>query len=360
MAIRGGLGLLAGLYDGGLTAYLAAERVGLRRRTHLPIPVVSVGNLSVGGTGKTPMTILLGRMLEAAGLRVAILSRGHGGASHETRVVSSGDGAVLLSPSDAGDEPVLLAASLRNIPVVVGKDRRLSGREAMRRWPLDVVVLDDGFQYWQLFRDLDIVLLDSRYPFENGHPLPRGLLREPARNLGRAGIVVVTRASRLGVDITARERIVSQVKEFTPQAGIYFSDHIASCLVRVDGGDGWTSTQTEDLDHLNGRLVVAVSAIAQPQSFIETLMSATQCQLVAAISRDDHSTFGHNDIADILEKAIGLGAEAIVMTEKDAVKWREASPNLELPVFALRITMKIERQHEFFEEVLKRSGIVAV
>ena len=178
---RGVLGGLAALYDGGLEAYLLAERVGVRRRERLPIPIISIGNLTVGGTGKTPMTQWLCRRLVSENKRVAVLSRGHGGTSQSVRLVSGLDGKVRLSAADAGDEPNLLAQTLPGVPVLVGKDRRLSGREALRLFDLDVLVLDDGFQFWQLARDLDIVLLDARRPFDNGFPLPRGLLREPKR-----------------------------------------------------------------------------------------------------------------------------------------------------------------------------------
>jgi tetraacyldisaccharide 4'-kinase len=129
---RSVLGGLATIYDAGLEAYLFAERMGIRRREHLPVPIISIGNLTVGGTGKTPMTQFLCRQLVGQGKRVAVLSRGHGGASQSVRVVSDDDGRVLLSAQDAGDEPVLLARTLPGVPVLVGKDRRLSGREALR------------------------------------------------------------------------------------------------------------------------------------------------------------------------------------------------------------------------------------
>ena len=229
--VRAFLGGCADLYDFGLEAYLASERWGLRRRGRLPISILSIGNLTVGGTGKTPMTQYLCRCLQAHGKRVAILSRGHGGESQSVRLVSDLTGPVLLSAAEAGDEPVLLARTLPGVPVLVGKDRRLSGREALRRFGLDALVLDDGFQFWQLQRDLDIVLLDARCPFDNGFSLPRGLLREPKRHLRRAGIVVATRSG--GLTVPERESLIAQIRDLAPNAPLFFADHRAVGFVPV-------------------------------------------------------------------------------------------------------------------------------
>ena len=249
----------ARLYEVGLEVYLGMERVGLRRRERLPIPVVSIGNLTTGGTGKTPMTQMLCRRLTASGRRVAVLSRGHGGKGQGVRLVSDTHGNIARSAADAGDEPLLLAQALPGVPVLVGKDRRQSGREALRRFGLDALVLDDGLQYWQLARDLDIVLLDARRPFDNGWPLPRGLLREPARHLARAGIVVVTRADTL--DALGRAALTARAAAFAPAAEIFFARHTPIGLVPV----GVFGAPVLPLDALQGRRVLAWSAIAQPE-----------------------------------------------------------------------------------------------
>ncbi len=341
---RGVLGGLAGLYDAGLEAYLAAERVGLRRREHLPIPVISIGNLTVGGTGKTPMTQFLCRQLAAQGKRVAVLSRGHGGSSQSVRLVSDASGQVLLSAKDAGDEPVLLAQTLPGVPVLVGKDRRMSGREALRRFDLDVLVLDDGFQFWQLARDLDIVLLDARRPFDNGFPLPRGLLREPKRHLCLAKVVVVTRSRVLSA--AQRTALTAQVSQLAPKARLFFADHQAAGLVPADA----LHAPLMPLADLAGTPIAAVSAIAQPQSFVDTLTRSTGAAIVYQKAWTDHQAISEAEAGEIVQEAERAGAAALVMTEKDAVKWPFPT-GAGLPLYALRIEMAVEDEAGFMKAV---------
>ena len=348
-ALRGLLGGCAALYDAGLEGYLAGERLGLRRRDRLPIPVISVGNLSVGGTGKTPMTQLLCRRLQGQGKRVAVLSRGHGGEGHSVRVVSDG-GEISLSTEQVGDEPCLLALTLPGIPVLVGKDRRQSGREAMRRFGLDTLILDDGFQFWQLQRDMDIVLLDARRPFDNGFPLPRGLLREPKRHLRRAGVVVATRAG--GLTAGERQDLAGRVAALAPDAPLFFADHRAAGLVAADD----LSAPMQPLSALGGRRVFAASAIAQPQSFIETLARDLGAEVVGSRAWADHHKISPSDARTAMDAAVQAGAEALVMTEKDAVKWPHARGGgvWDLPLYALRIEMTVEDEAGFMERVMDR------
>ena len=187
---------LAWGYQAISNGFLLTERWGLRKRFRplnvhgQPVPVIVIGNLSSGGTGKTPMAALVVGLLQAQGKRAVLLSRGHGGsneAGRVPRIVSDGN-QVLLTPGEAGDEPVLLANYLPGVPLVVCRDRRQSAQLAIERFAPDVLVLDDGFQHWRLYRDLDIVLLDAQNPFDNGFVLPRGKLREPPSHLSRAGV----------------------------------------------------------------------------------------------------------------------------------------------------------------------------
>ncbi len=343
---RGVLGGLARLYDAGLEAYLFAERVGLRRREHLPVAVISIGNLTVGGTGKTPMTQFLCRCLMAQGKRVGVLSRGHGGSNQSVRLVSDATGRVLLPTSDAGDEPVLLALTLPGVPVLVGKDRRLSGREALRRFDLDVLVLDDGFQYWQLARDLDIVLLDARRPFGNGFPLPRGLLREPKRHLSRAKVVVLTRSSVLSA--MQRTALTTQVSQLAPEARLFFADHKAAGLVPADA----LHAPLKPLADLLGMPIAAVSAIAQPQSFRDTLTRSTGATIVCQKAWVDHQVISGAEAGAVIQEAERAGAAALVMTEKDAVKWPFPQKTI-LPLYALRVEMALEDEAGFMEETYR-------
>jgi tetraacyldisaccharide 4'-kinase len=346
-SVRSLLRALSALYDVGLDAYLTAEKVGMRRRKMLPVPVISIGNLTVGGTGKTPMTQMLCRRLQAHGTRLAVLSRGHGGESQSVRLVSDRDGPCLLTASEAGDEPVLLAQSLPGVPVLVGKDRRLSGREALRRFDLDALVLDDGFQYWQLARTLDIVLLDARRPFGNGHSLPRGLLRESKRHLSRAGIVVVTRASQLNGE--ERLSLTAQIAALAPSASLYFADHHATGFVSVSD----LAASLLPLDALRGKAIYAVSAIAQPASFLHSLEQEAEVRIAGQEAWDDHHAFDLTQAREVQKAALLTGAVAIVMTEKDAVKWPTSVVD-SLPTYALRVEMAIENEAEFLAEILGR------
>ena len=334
---RGGLSGLERLYGAGLAAYLFAERLGLRRRERLPLPVISIGNLSVGGTGKTPMTQWLASRLRAGGQRVAVLSRGHGGASQSVRLVSDGAGQVLLSASDAGDEPYLLAETLPGTPVLVGKDRRKSGRAALRQFNLDVLVLDDGFQFWQLARNLDIVLLDARRPFANGHALPRGLLREPKQNLRRASVVVLTRAGAL--DAAARRVRAAEVARLAPRAFVFFADHRAAGFVPAHD----LSAPLLPLDRFRGQPVFAACAIARPESFRQTLEQEAGAQVLGLQVWEDHHSLTREDTDRVQAEAARAGAETVIITEKDAVKWAAVcAADAALPVYALRVAMAVD------------------
>ena len=345
--LRGFLGGCAGLYDVGLEAYLAGEGLGLRRRGRLPVPVISVGNLTVGGTGKTPMTQWLCRRLQAQGKRVAVLSRGHGGEGRSVRVVSDEAGRVFLTAAEAGDEPVLLAYTLPGLPVLVGKDRRDSGREALRRHGLDALILDDGFQFWQLARDLDVVLLDARRPFDNGFPLPRGLLREPKRHLARAGVVVATRSGALTEE--ERRTMADRVRRLAPHVPLFFADHCAVGFVPADD----LASPMLPLGQLQRTRVFAVSAIAQPASFVETLERAG-ARVVGHRDWSDHHKFSPEQAQGVLEEAARAGAEAVVMTEKDAVKWATLDAPRLLPIYALRIEMVLDDEESFMQAIMQK------
>jgi tetraacyldisaccharide 4'-kinase len=346
-ALRGFAAGSARLYEVGLDAYLGMERTGLRKRETLPVPVVSIGNLTVGGTGKTPMTRLLCRRFQEAGRRPAILSRGHGGKGAGIRLVSDAHGNIARSASDAGDEPLLLAQSLSGVPVLVGKDRRLSGREAMRRFPLDVLVLDDGFQYWQLARDLDIVLVDARRPFDNGSCLPRGLLREPSAHLRRAEVIVATRACNLGD--AERQALREQIVRLAPDAHLFFARHTATGFVPLTGSD----RELLPLEALAGQSVVAWSAIARPDSFVSSLQ-ASGVHLAGHLARADHAIPSDEDVAETEALVKTTQAEALVMTEKDAVKWPFANHSSSLPAYALRVEMQVENEPEFLSIISER------
>lgn len=346
--LRRALGALSRLYDVGLALYLASEQVGVRRREKLPVPVVSIGNLTVGGTGKTPMAQLLCRELVSRGFQIALLSRGHGGRNAGVLAVSDGAGGIHVSPDEAGDEPVLLAQTLLSVPVLVGKDRRESGREALRRHRLDALVLDDGLQYWQLARDLDIVLLDADLPFDNGRTLPRGLLREPAKHIRRAGIVVYTRSESL--QPADRTKLRERMALLAPKAAVFFGIHQTTGFLRLtDGGHS-----TEFITALRGKPVLALSGIARPETFYRSLTDDAGCDVVHRIDLKDHHKIMLSDIDGAVRMARKSGAKAIVITEKDSVKWAALHATAPFPVYVLTVAMQIDRQSEFIDLVVSR------
>ena len=329
---------LAWLHRLGLEIYLLPYTLGLRRRCRLPVPVIAIGNLSSGGTGKTPMAALVARQLAHSGQRVVLLSRGYGGQATGPRIVSD-DVQILLGPSEAGDEPTLLARLLPGIPVIVGKDRRQSGRVAVERFHPDVIVLDDALQFWQLHRDLDIVLLDARRPFDNGWLLPRGLLREPPSHLRRAGIVVLTRADR--VDLATLAATKAQVNRLSPQAAVFTATHAPIAWVRA--GEETTLPR----EALAERDVAAFSGIADCGAFVASV-EGLGARVIDLHDFGDHHVYTSDD----LEAISRVHADAAVTTEKDMVKVAGLWPTADaLPLYALRIGMKIDDLPGFLERI---------
>ena len=342
--LRGLLTPFAWLHQGVLEAYLLPYNTGLRKRFRLvksdgqPVPVVAIGNLSSGGTGKTPMAQAVAGHLQKRGLRVVLLSRGHGGSgeSRQTpRIVSDGK-SVLLTPESAGDEPILLANSLPGVPVIVGRDRRASGRLAVQTFAPDILVLDDALQYWQLHRDLNIVLLDARCPFDNGFVLPRGLLREPPSHLKRAGIVVLTRADRAAPETLAKN--VAHAQNLAPNAAVFTATHAPIGWVRA------SDSAILPLNALPPEPALAFSGIADGTAFAESVRSLG---ISVTDSRDfgDHHAYGPEDITALTQ---ATNARIAVTTEKDLVKVAPLWPTDGIPLYALRIGMSVRDGSRFF------------
>lgn len=351
--LRGLLTPLAGLHQIGLEAYLLPYRTGVRKQARLPVPVVAIGNLSSGGTGKTPMAALVAAHLQSTGRNVVLLSRGHGGQSESkrtARLVSDGK-TVLLRPTEAGDEPVLLAESLPGVPVIVGRDRRVSGKSACETFAPDIILCDDALQFWQLHRDLNIVLLDARRPWDNGYVLPRGLLREPPRHIARAGVVVLTRADRASREHIERSR--RQIARYAPSVPVFCATHAPQNWVSV--GEKETG-DVLPLSHLRNEKAFVFSGIADHAAFVETV----RAQGVAVTGERgfaDHHAYAPEEINALAASARASGADALVTTEKDAVKVgpllaalrdKNAAP---LPAYALRVGMQVENESAFFAAV---------
>lgn len=322
------------------------------RANTLGCQVISVGNVTVGGTGKTPIVETFARSLQQKGRKVAILSRGY--KSKKTplwekllkkeerlpRVVS--DGKRLLLNSDlAGDEPYMLASNLPEVVVLVDKDRVKAGKYAIKKFGCDTLVLDDGFQYLKLQHRLDIVLVDYTNPFGYSRVLPRGLLREPMRNLKRAGFIFITKCPPEGAP-----ELKAKLRELNRNAEISECRHSTKYLENL-----YTRERVE-LRFLNGRKVSAVSGIAVPEGF-ETGLRGLGAEIVHSARYADHHRYTQQEIIETINHAVESGAEMIITTEKDAVRF-PLIERCDLPVLFLRVEIEMLSGAEAFEQWIDR------
>jgi len=313
----------------------------------LPCRVISVGNITVGGTGKTPMTIYLAQELKQAGYRVAIMSRGYkGGAERQGGIVSDGS-SLLMDSERAGDEPFMMACRLKDIPVIVGKSRFEAGRLVVSKFQPDVIVLDDAFQHLQLKRDIDIVLLDHGQPFGNTHLLPRGILREPLTAMTRATACILTRC-RDDAEETARSSIAT-IKSILPQTPIFKSSYIPYCYTVKDGDGpalpaGSNFFVPHDLGDIKNRKVFGFSGIARNDDF-QRSVKTLGFNVTGFLEFSDHHRYTAPDLKTILRTARETGARQLITTEKDYVRLtgKGACP-MDLVVVGVRVAFKDDGQ----------------
>jgi len=297
-------------------------RAGILATRRLPCPVISIGNLTVGGTGKTPLTILLARELQQRGYRVAVLSRGYGG-SLEGQVAVVSDGAsLLLGPGQAGDEPCLLARSVAGLIVVIGSDRYQAGLAALERFRPDVLLLDDGFQHIRLHRDLNILLLDAARPFGNGWTVPLGMLREPRTALQRADLALFTRcrgAETLPVLALPASRSYHRLASFQ--------------LVATGGA--------VPLEQLQQGRVAAFAGIAEPSAFFESLRQLG-IKPVATLSLPDHEPYHAAGLQQLETLIASAGPDWLITTEKDGIKLQEGGYAWSSRLVTARLEVQLE------------------
>lgn len=325
---------LAALYRGASVLRAALYRASSRRVERLSRPVVSVGNLTVGGTGKTPVTAWLARELIAAGFTPAILSRGYGGEKPagytKDRVLLVSDGVKIhLGPRWAGDEPYWLAWKLPGVPVLCHPDRARAGRWAEKNLATDVFLLDDGFQHLALHRDFNLLLLDGAAPFGNGRVLPSGPLRESPQALARADAVLLTRCRETGGGPAAEE-----IRRRAGGIPVFTSVFAPTRLLQADG------TPAGALAEFSGRRVVACAGIARPEQFFWMLEEAG-LEVADRIAFADHQTYGDEEVRRIAGACRATGAEMVVATEKDLVKMQELK--LDIPIRALEIELRLHQ-----------------
>ena len=320
-------------YGAGVRSRVWWYRHGGGRVHTLGRPVVSVGNLTVGGTGKTPLVIALGEALLARGVDVAVLSRGYGGGLERVGgLVSDGSGRRPLDWTDAGDEPALIARRLPRAAVIVGRDRASAWSRFGRARPPGVCVLDDGFQHLAIARDEDLLVLDATESYADAALLPRGRLREPLNALARASAVVVTRVDQAAPGaVDAIEALVRRVGSDVP---LFYARFALSGLAAVGAGG------TAPLDRLAGARVVAVAGIGRFESFV-ALLERAGAKVVAAMRFRDHHPYRCADVDAVRARCRSVGADFAVTTEKDAVKL-EAQVAPGDTVWAVRMDVRVE------------------
>jgi tetraacyldisaccharide 4'-kinase len=310
---------------------------GVFKTRQLPCRVLSVGNITVGGTGKTPLVAALAKELQQRGMHVGILSRGYKGLKERTGGVLSDGTKIYLAPAEAGDEPFMLATMLSHVPVLVGKNRYEMGIYAVETFGVNVLILDDGFQHVRVKRDLDIVLIDSRRGFGNGHLFPRGPLREPLRSLRRASLLILTKTD---FSQPLDHELTDALRSHTPTVPLYHSRYKPISLVEMASGKEFPT------EFLHGKRVLAFAGIADPEYFVH-ILKGLGANIVRAVPFPDHHQYTTEDVRELSEYRDTL--DLFVTTQKDNVKLKEI-PLEGLPLFVLAIVPEILEQ-AFYQSV---------
>ncbi len=349
---------LSGLFRILVQIRLWRYRRGWKPQAHLGTQVVAIGNITVGGTGKTPVVELLARSLRDRGRNVAILSRGYKSKKLDRpqkwtdrkgnpvpgetmpKVVSTGS-AVLLDSKYAGDEPFMLAKNLDGVAVVVDKNRVKGGLFAVGQLGADTLLLDDGMQYLDLAHSLDIVLIDSGSPFGTEALLPRGTLREPPRNLRRASYILITKC-----DGRSNEALITRIRKYNKTADIVECTHGPIYLENV------FTRERQSLDFLTDKWVGAISAIAVPEAF-EGALEKLGARVEIRRRFSDHYRFSRKEVESFMQRCVERDMELIVTTEKDAVRFPTPA-SIDVPVYFLRIEVEILKGQEIWDRLIDR------
>ena len=327
---------LSVLYSAVTRTRLSLYRRGTFHSVKLDRPVISVGNITTGGTGKTPLVEWVARNLAAAGKKVCILTRGYGRDNPDRMVVVSDGETIMATHAAAGDEPFLLATNLAGAAAVISSaDRVAAGNEAIKQFDTDCFVLDDGFQHLRLERDLNIVTIDATNPWGGGHLLPYGHLREPLSGLSRADCIVITRTDQAG----NLDQLRDEIRRHTGDIRIFQSRMQTTRITRLDGS----------LDAIVPP-VAAFCAVGNPRSFFNQVPD----ELVRETAFPDHHHYSQRDVDSLIDAAKHAGANSLVTTAKDAVKLRSLS--FYLPCYVLEIEPRIDNDAELIGLVLSAAN----
>src|SRR5271165_5828545 len=351
------LRLLSFLYLAIVQFRLYLYRNRILKDRQLGCPVISIGNLTVGGTGKTPVVEKFAKALQNGGRRVAILSRGYKsvdrrrkitwwekllaqGSENPPRIVSDGK-SVLLDSATAGDEPYMLALNLKGVAVVVDKDRVKAGLHAIKNLDVDTLLLDDGLQYLHLKHRIDIVLVDRQAPFGNEHLLPRGTLREPPRNLRRASYILITKC-----DGEPNDDLIRRIRRYNRTAEIIECRHRPLYLKHV------YKDERLPLEYLNGLYIGSFCGIAAPESF-ESGLRGLGANIELSRHFADHHRYTERELTQFLQRCVRRDVSAVITTEKDAVRF-PLIDLLEVPIYYLRVEIEIVKGQKTWELCLQR------
>lgn len=342
------------LYEFGVCCKLGLYRSGIKSREKLPCCVISIGNITVGGTGKTPTAQKMAAIIKNMGYRVVILNRGY--RSHwgkDIGVVSNGE-KIFMTAYEAGDEAYLMAKTLPGVPVVIGKNRAVTGRYAVEKLGAEVIIMDDGYQHWQLERDLDVVLVDTLNMFGNGCVLPRGTLREPLKNLDRGDLFLLTKTDQSSK--ISRLQLRNTIEHYNGNAPVVESVHHPKNFVEIADWYKGINVSVKELEDLKGKDVMVFSAIGNPSSFEQTLISIG-LNILEAVRYPDHHDYGMLEMQYINERASSLKAVAMIATAKDAVKipTEFIYSEREIPLYILNMDIRITEGRDKFLEYVENA-----
>ena len=324
--------------------------LGIFESNELDCRVISVGNITAGGTGKTPLVEKLARDIKAKGKRIVVISRGYRSEGDGPVVVSDGN-EILTDVQTAGDEVYMLAHHLDGIPIVRGESRLEAGELAIEKFSPDIILLDDSFQHWQLERDLDIVIIDAMQPFGYNHLIPRGLLREPLSSLKRADLIIMTRTHHVSREKLSE--ITNTIKNYNNRARIIKSTYKPLNLEPLVA-----CTEEEKIscpEQLENKRVLAMSGIGNPASFSRSL-KRLNADIVDTLNYPDHHNYCQDDVMDIAVKAQLNEVDLVVTTDKDAVKFNKemltSFNKIEISLCSLGIEIQLKNCGCLADEIL--------
>jgi tetraacyldisaccharide 4'-kinase len=340
-------GFLATLIRSSLSAftypYLAAlntrntlYKYGIIKSKSLPVSVISIGNITMGGTGKTPLVEFTAKRLQKKGRKVAILSRGYGGQNH---LLINGNS---KAEEFVNDEYLILKENLKDVPTLLGRDRVQNAKKAIKNHDVDCLILDDGFQHLRIKRNLDIVVIDSLNPFAGETLIPRGTLREPLKNLSRANLFVLSHCN-LSDEYTLK-LIYAKLHHINADIPVCESIHKPVHIENL------RDNSLLEPEWLNGKRIYGLCAIGNPESFAFTLKELEADVIKLRVFHDHHS-YTQEELDDVITEAKTLDTDAIVVTQKDVVKLRNKNIN-GANILSLKVEMQITKGTEFFEEAM--------